>query len=160
MFDTGDFLFNNCLTFETGDTYALINVNSIYNIDNELGDIFSSTHPINAMKEYVTDLFTEEISNKINSEISQLYREEDDEIFYNLYLTVPSRFSRMNFDFGYIIGETDNAVLAVVRYTYSAGKAYTFYRIVPLIKDNGNLKFTAPITPSLAHHMCGWEIIG
>ena len=160
MFDTGDFLFNNCLTFETGDTYALINVNSIYTIDNELGDIFSSTHPINAMKEYVTDLFTEEISNKINSEISQLYREEDDEIFYNLYLTVPSRISRMNLDFGYIIGETDNAVLAVFRYTYSTGKAYTFYRIVPLIKDNGIFKFTAPITPSLAHHMCGWEIIG
>ena len=58
-------------------------------------------------------------------------------------------------DFGLI--ETDNSVLAVVRYTHCAGKVYTFYRIVPLIKDKENLKFTAPITPSLEYHMYGWE---
>lgn len=156
-FNTGNFLFNNCLTFEKGDTYALINVNNIYTFDSELGDIFSSPHPIYFMKEYVTNLLTEELADKINSEITHLYSEDDDEIFYNLQLTVPSRFSRMNFDFGYIIGETDNSVLTVVRYTHCAGKVYTFYRIVPLIKDKENLKFTAPITPSLEYHMYGWE---
>lgn len=155
-FNTGNFLFNNCLSFKTGDTYALINVDNIYTFDSELGDIFSSPHPINLMKEYVTDLFTEELADKINSEITQLYS-EDDEIFYNLNLTVPSRFSRMNFDFGYIIGETDNSVLAVFKYIHCAGKVYTFYRIVPLIKDKENLKFTAPITPSLEHHTYDWE---